>query len=236
MDANPETERRASIDWGRVQRATTDEPLRVLFSSCVLGHTTGWEGGAYPEPLAIRLASLSSVKAVHFCPENATLGTPRPLTTLYDGHGRDVLAGRARVLETTGRDVTEQLVVGATKMLDLAQRERIDLAILLEISDSCGSHAVYLGAPEHRRYQQGPGVAAARLIDAGFPVVAQRDFSTIQRLLTLLDPTFTPDPNAIDFVETAWHREYFADGPIGLDLADFERLKRERENEEKRGT
>jgi hypothetical protein len=29
--------------------------------------------------------------------------------------------------------------------------------------------------PEDRRYQQGPGVAAALLMDAGIPVLAQRD-------------------------------------------------------------
>lgn len=216
------------FDWTRLRRVTADDPLRVLFSACLLGHATGWEGGAYTDDLAVRLAGLPTVRSVYFCPENATLGTPRPLTTLYDGHGRDVLAGRARVLETTGRDVTRELVRGAGEMLAVARRAEVELAVMLDVSDSCGSHAVYLGAPEERRYQQGPGVAAATLMGAGVPVLAQRDNATLQRLVAALDPGFEPDPAAFDFVDHPWYRDYFADGPVGLPLADYERAKRER--------
>ena len=219
------------FDWTQAERATTDDPLRVIFSACILGHATGWEGGPYTEPLAVRLSKLAKVKPVHFCPENATLGTPRPLTTLHDGHGRDVLAGRARVLETTGRDVTGEVIRGAELMLDVARRARAQLAVLLDVSDSCGSHAVYIGPPEDKRYQQGTGVAAAMLIDAGIPVFAQRDFATLGRLVALLDPTFEPDPAAFDFVDHPWYRGYFAAGPVGLKMVDYEnqRLKSERE-------
>lgn len=218
----------AGFDWTRLETVTAADPLRVLFSACVLGHATGWEGDAYTEPLAVRLAGLANVKATHFCPENATLGTPRPLTTLHDGNGRDVLAGRARVLETTGRDVTKEIVRGGQAMLEIARRDRVELAILLDVSDSCGSHAVYIGPPEERRYQKGTGVAAAILMAAGVPVLAQRDFATLQRLLRALDPTFVPDPAAFDFVDHPWYRDYFADGPVGMKLADYERAKKER--------
>ena len=200
------------VPWSRIRAATPEDPLRVLFSACILGEPTGWEGGPYTDPLAVRLARLPNVRATTFCPENATLGTPRPLTTLYDGHGRDVLAGRARVLETTGRDVTREVVRGAELMLERAQSARVELAVMLEISDSCGSHAVYLGDPKARRYQRGPGVAAATLARAGVPIVAERDFATLGRIVAALDPTFTPDPAAIDFEESAWYREYFAEG------------------------
>lgn len=218
----------AGFDWSRPSRATPDDPLRVLFSACLLGHSTGWEGGPYTEPLMVRLAGLPTVRAVHFCPENATLGTPRPLTTLHDGHGRDVLAGRARVLETTGRDVTRELVRSAEAMLDTARRERVELAVLMDVSDSCGSHVVYLGAPEERRYQKGAGVAAAMLMGAGFPVLAQRDLAGVHRLVAALDPGFVADPAAFDFVDHPWFVDYFAGGPVGPKLADYERAKRER--------
>jgi uncharacterized protein YbbK (DUF523 family) len=210
----------AGFDWSRLERVTADDPLRVLFSACLLGHATGWEGGAYPEPLSVRLAGLPVVRAMYFCPENATLGTPRPLTTLYDGHGRDVLAGRARVLETTGRDVTREIVRGAEAMREVARRGGAELAVMLDVSDSCGSHVVYLGAPEERRYQQGPGVAAATLMEAGIPVLAQRNFATLQRLIAALDPGFEPDPAAFDFVDHPWYRDYFADGPVGIKLGE----------------
>jgi uncharacterized protein YbbK (DUF523 family) len=202
----------AGFAWPRLAHVRPEDPLRVLVSACVLGHATGWEGGPYTEPLVVRLAGLAAVQAIPFCPEDTTLGTPRPLTTLHGGNGRDVLAGRARVLETTGRDVTAELTRGAQAMLAAARLGRAELAILLDVSDSCGSHVAYLGAPEDKRYQRGPGVAAALLIDAGIPVLAQRDFATLQRLIGALDPTFVGDPAAIDFVDHPWFRGYFGEG------------------------
>jgi uncharacterized protein YbbK (DUF523 family) len=215
----------AGFDWKRLERVTIDDPLRVLFSACLLGEATGWEGTAYTEPLAVRLARLPQVAAIRFCPEDTTLGTPRPLTTLFDGDGRDVLAGRARVLETTGRDVTRELVAGGRAMLEAARRAKVELAVMLDVSDSCGSHVVYLGAPEKRRYQQGFGVAAAILRDAGIPVLAQRDYATLEHLIAALDPTFVRSADAIDFVDHPWFRDYFADGPVGLELAEYERKR-----------
>lgn len=214
------------FDWARLGRASAVDPLRILFSACLLGQRTGWEGDAYPEALAQRLAASPSVRAVTFCPENATLGTPRPLTTLHDGHGRDVLAGRARVLETTGRDVTAEIVRGARAMLDIARGAAVELAVMLDVSDSCGTHVVYLGAPAERRYQQGMGVAAALLAEAGIPVLAQRDTATLQRIVAAIDPSFAIDPAACDFADTSWHREYFAAGPVGLPLAEYERTRK----------
>lgn len=214
------------FDWGRLQSATREDPLRVLFSACLLGNKTGWEGDAYTEPLAVRLSKLERVRAIAFCPEDVSLGTPRPLTTLYDGHGRDVLEGRARGLETTMRDVTKELVAGAHAMLKTARASDVELAVMLDVSDSCGSHAIYIGDPDERRYQQGPGVAAALLMREGFPVLAQRDGKTLQRIVAALDPTMEVDADAFDFVDHPWYRDYFADGPVGLPLAEYERRKK----------
>lgn len=197
------------LEVSRLREPTAEDPLRVLFSACVVGLATGWEGGPYTAPLPLRLARLPVVRATSFCPEHLGLGTPRPLTTLHDGDGRDVLAGRARVIETTGRDVTRELLSGVEAMRVHAREERIELAVLLEISDSCGSHALYLGPPEDKRYQRGTGVAAAALLDDGVPVIGQRDHATLGALLARFDPTFTPDPDAKDFVDQGWFEEYF---------------------------
>jgi uncharacterized protein YbbK (DUF523 family) len=215
----------AGFEWARLDTVSPEAPLRVLFSACLLGNKTGWDGEAYTEDLTLRLAQLDCVQAVPFCPEDVSLGTPRPLTTLYDGHGHDVLAGRARVMETTGRDVTQELLGGAHKMLAAAQKANVELAVLMDVSDSCGSHAIYIGPPEERRYQQGAGVAAALLMDAGVPVLAQRDYATLQRLVARLDSSFEPDPAAFDFVDHPWYRDYFKDGPVGLPLAEYEKRK-----------
>ena len=44
-----------------------------------------------------------------------------------------------------------------------------------------------------------------------------------------LNPTFEPDPDAFDFVDHPWYRDYFKHGPVGLKLKEYERLKEESE-------
>ncbi len=216
------------FDVARLARVTPEDPLRILFSACLVGERVGWEGDAYASDLALRLLGLPCVKAVRFCPENVGLGTPRPFTTIHDGNGRDVLAGTARVLETTGRDVTAELTAGARAMVELAREARVELAIMNEISDSCGSHALYFGDPAVRRYQKGTGVAAALVLDAGIPIVGHRDYATLGRIVAALDPTFQPDPAALDFVDQEWFGDYFAEGSPGLPLAEWEQQKLKR--------
>jgi uncharacterized protein YbbK (DUF523 family) len=70
-----------------MRAASPENPLRVLFSACLLGHQTGWEGDAYMDALCVRISKLPTVKACYFCQEHVVLGTPRPLTTLYEGAG-----------------------------------------------------------------------------------------------------------------------------------------------------
>jgi hypothetical protein len=60
----------------------------------------------------------------------------------------------------------------------------------------------------------------------GVPVLAQRDFATLGRIVAALDPGFAPDPEAFDFVDHPWYRDYFADGPVGLKLAEYEAAKK----------
>jgi uncharacterized protein YbbK (DUF523 family) len=200
------------FDWARARDATPASPLRILTSACLVGRSVGWEGGPYTEDVVVKLTCLPNVMAVSFCPEDSTLGTPRPLTTLHHGNGRDALHDRARVFESTGRDVTAQIIQGAENMLAAALEADVELAVLMDVSDSCGTNAIYLGPAEDKRYQKGPGVAAALLIDEGIPVVAQRDYLTLHRLIATLDPTHRVPEDAFDFVDHEWYRSYFAEG------------------------
>lgn len=200
----------APLDWKRVAAATPSDPLRVLTSACLVGRPTGWQGTAYTDELVLRLTHAARVRPLSFCPEEPGLGTPRPFTTIHGGDGFAVLDGRARVIDTDGRDCTEAIVTGARAMCELALRERVELCVTLDVSDSCGSNVVYLGRPEEKRYQQGVGVAVATLIRAGFAVLSQRDARTLGTIVAALDPTFAPREDAIDFVENDWYRSYFA--------------------------
>ena len=99
-------------------------------------------------------------------------------------------------------------------MLDCAREHHVELAILTDMSASCGSQVISEGCRlvEDRRYQAGVGVATALLLRDGIPVVSQRDHRTLERLRALLDPGHRPDSAARDHHETAWYRAYFGTG------------------------
>ncbi len=75
------------------------------------------------------------------CPEQlGGLPTPRMAADIVEGDGRDVLAGRARVLDKTGDDLTQQFIKGARQCLTIAREQNITQAFLKARSPSCGLH------------------------------------------------------------------------------------------------
>jgi uncharacterized protein YbbK (DUF523 family) len=83
----------------------------------------------------------------------------------------DVIAGRAKVLDEHGQDLTREMVEGARAMLAFARDARAELAILTDMSAACGSQVISDGCRlvAVRRYQKGVGVATALLVEAGIP-------------------------------------------------------------------
>lgn len=186
---------------------TADDPVRLMVSGCIAGWPCGVDGTAYGmEGALAELLALPAVTPVPFCPEEHALGVPRGMPDLHGGDGFDVLDGTARALDEHGNDLTAGMIEGALAMVERAEAERVDLAVLTDMSAACGTQVISDGCrfDEPRRYQQGVGVAAAALIRAGIPVVSQRDHATLGRLRALWDPTFTPAPDAKDHHETDW--------------------------------
>jgi uncharacterized protein YbbK (DUF523 family) len=191
---------------------TVQNPWPILFSGCLAGLRCGVDGSDNgPHPLMARVTSLPTVKCVAFCPEDLALGTPRGLPDLTGGDGFDVLEGRAQVLLDDGRDVTTELIRAAHEMVKVARHEQVRFAVLMDMSAACGSQVISDGprlVPE-RRYRIGFGVAAAALVRAGVPVVAQRDLFTLEALLRRLDPSGARLEDAVDHHERPWYREHF---------------------------
>lgn len=190
---------------------TSDNPVRLLMSGCLFGIACGYDGstcGGYPA--IAQLLSLPNVRAVQYCPEHHSFGTPRYLGNIHGGNGFDVLDGRARVLTDDGDDWTDGMIAGAEAMLEVARRGDIHIAILLDISAACGSQVIYDGPRDLKNYQRGPGVAAALLIRNGYRVLSQRDYRTLRLLYHKLGakpPTDMPD---FDHHESEWYVGYFA--------------------------
>ena len=188
-----------------------DSPLRLLASACLRGVGCGVDGSSYGAPFSHteHLFNLPNVQVVTFCPEDFAFGTPRAIPDIHGGDGFDVLDGRARVLSDTGIDWTEPMLAAANVMLTKAQDSQVQLAVLIDISAACGSQVIYRGARSQGHHQAGQGVCAALLIRNGIRVVSQRDYRTLDCILSKLDPTHQPDPDAQDHHETRWFVDNF---------------------------
>lgn len=190
---------------------TLEAPLRILFSGCLAGNVCTYENTELAYAHIHQIVKHPMVKAFPFCPENYAVGTPRLLSDIHGGSGFDVLDGKAKVLATNGDDWTTAMLKAAQKMLELAEKQQVQLAIMLDISAACGTQTIYLGdrtlAPQ--TYQKGPGVCAALLIRNGIKVISQRDFASLELVYQKLNPEHTINATAIDHHQTAWYLDYF---------------------------
>lgn len=146
----------------------------VLVSACLLGRPVRYNGRAAAGDYPVLAAWESEGRLIVVCPEVAAgLPVPRPpaeITAMQSG--RDVLQGKAQVLESGGRDVSRAFVSGAKQALAVAKEKNIQIAILKEGSPSCGSSFIYDGSFTGTKHAQA-GVTAALLQDAGIRVFSE---------------------------------------------------------------
>lgn len=130
---------------------------------------------------------------------------------IHGGTGMDVLNGTARVLTENGADWTEGMIKASERMLEVAQQENIELAVMMDISAACGSQVIYDGNrfAEEKKYQIGMGVAAAQLMRGGIKIISQRDYASLELLYNKLDSTYIINTELIDHHEIDWYKEYF---------------------------
>lgn len=148
---------------------------RVVISACLAGIACTHAAEAKTRDWAVRL--VAEGRAVPVCPEVAGgLPIPRPASEIRGGDGHDVAAGRARVIDEHGTDVTDNYLRGAAKARDAARAAGARLAILKARSPSCGVGATYDGTFSHT-LREGDGVTAAILAEEGLNVVSDEDIA-----------------------------------------------------------
>ena len=140
----------------------------ILVSACLAGLPCRYDGQAKPDPEVMALVKAGL--AIPICPEQlGGLSTPRSPAEIVGGTGQDVLAGRAKVHNAAGDDVTEQFRRGAAAVAQLARNCGAQSAILQDRSPSCGTSQIYDGTFS-RQLKAGQGVAAAQLSALGLMV------------------------------------------------------------------
>ncbi|WJV60909.1 DUF523 domain-containing protein [Pectobacteriaceae bacterium C52] len=119
-------------------------------------------------------------RLVTFCPELAAgFPTPRPSAEIIPAlSGRAVITQGARVIESSGTDVTEKYILGAWLALKMAKEHDCRFALLTEGSPSCGSQRVYNGQ-FNGQTTAGYGVVAELLLIHGIEVFAEHNISAL---------------------------------------------------------
>lgn len=145
----------------------------IMVSACLAGKPVRYNGSPATDTIVEQL--IAQKKAISVCPE--LLGgfmTPREPAEILGGNGYDVLDGNAKVVELSGRDVTDMYIEGAAHALAIAKEQNVELVVLKENSPSCGSSATYDGTFQGQK-QAGTGVTTAMFRRAGIRVISEAE-------------------------------------------------------------
>ena len=157
--------------------------LKVLVSACLLGEKVRYHGGdaALSHPILERWRREGRI--VPLCPEvEGGLPVPRPAAEIEEGGGEAVLQKVAFVRRRDGTDVTAPFTRGAEIAVATARQHGIRIAVLKDLSPSCGVREIYAGTFNGARHP-GEGVTAAALRRAGVRVFADHEIEVADRLI-----------------------------------------------------
>lgn len=149
----------------------------ILVSSCLAGLEVRYNGTHCLNNKIRQM--INEKKAITVCPELlGGFSIPREPAEIIGGDGNDVLDGNARVIEKSGRDVTEKYIKGAYITLQKAQEVKATAVVLKEFSPSCGSSSIYNGEFQGKIIS-GDGVTTALLKRNGIKVVSEEGLADL---------------------------------------------------------
>lgn len=145
----------------------------ILVSSCLAGLEVRYKG---THSLNEKIRKLvEEGKAVMACPEVlGGLPTPREPAEIVGGSGEDVLDGKAKVIDKSGKDVTGFFIKGAYLTLEKAKEIKARTVVLKENSPSCGSSMIYNGKFNGEKIP-GNGVTSALLKRNDIKVISEEE-------------------------------------------------------------
>ena len=134
----------------------------LIVSACLAGLNCRYDGNNSLDREIERMSRTS--EAFPVCPEElGGLPTPRTPSEIENGSGEDVLAGRSRVVNAEGEDVTAHFIRGAWRTLALVRALGIQEGIFKARSPSCGVRTI----KRKDCLLKGSGVCAALLLREG---------------------------------------------------------------------
>lgn len=151
------------------------KPLTYIVSACLAGVACTYKGQHKLRRPIRKLVDDGS--AIAACPEvMGGLPIPRENSEIVGGDGRDVLAGKAKIITISGIDISKNYIRGSRAILKLAKSSRIKKAILKANSPACGFGHIYDGT-FRRKLKKGSGVLAALLRQNGLRITNERQYT-----------------------------------------------------------
>lgn len=133
--------------------------MKIIVSACLLGHNCKYNGGNNRNQDIIDFVRNHEVLAL--CPELlGGLSTPRQPAEIQNGI----------VTNVAGESIDTPFRKGAQAALEIAIREKAELAILQPRSPSCGCKQIYDGTFS-RRLIKGKGIFVQLLSEHGIPAI-----------------------------------------------------------------
>lgn len=166
----------------------TPSANRVLVSACLIGEPVRYNGVSVESHHPVLRRWLAEGRLVPVCPEVAG-GMPlrRSPAEVTGGEGGIAVRLRgARVVDSSGQDVTAEFVSGAEQVILQAIDAGIRVAILKDGSPSCGVTYTYDGTFTGRRVAAS-GIMAERLHHAGIRIFSETQIDDAVRFVDQMD-------------------------------------------------
>ena len=113
-------------------------PPIIMVSGCLVGLSCRYDDKTIDSKECRQELLRQGAIWIPFCPEQlGGLATPRDEANIIGGDGKDVLAGKAKVITSNGHDVTNAFIRGAEQVLAIAKQQAVSAVFLKARSPSC---------------------------------------------------------------------------------------------------
>ncbi|WP_193017303.1 DUF523 domain-containing protein [Proteus sp. FME41] len=152
---------------------------KILVSACLMGFKVRYNGTEKARLNTVLEQWQQEQRLVIHCPELAAgLPTPRASAEILGSNGCQVMQNSAKVIESTGKDVTAHYQLAAWLALRTALDSNCIAALLTDRSPTCGSQYIYDGNFSGV-IKQGEGVATALLRQHGIKVFSENQLDEL---------------------------------------------------------
>ena len=149
-------------------------PQKIIISACLLGDDVKYDGtnnSILNDPLIQKLIELDML--IKICPEvEGGLPIPRPKA--------EIIGNKVQNIQKI--DVTQQFLLGAQKICEIAQKNSVKIAILKSKSPSCGKDFVYDGSFS-KVLINGDGLSVRALKKMGVKVFSENELKKVEKIL-----------------------------------------------------